>query len=816
MKYESPEGELTEAAQEPIKRKKRLEADITKEIDSWAEKIKSSRSSLLNVQLNQKGEPAIAPTYLETQLDTSYGVFKTRTAILNSVIQRMIDEEIIIPGHNSIANEWRRKLLCWYEGMTDAEKQAIPIVSNTISVRRCLQNVPGMGNLKWARLNIPLVEQTFSDILLDLEKRGVVDANYKTVAERNLEIDEKKEQFPKGETWEKQLNTLRSIPLSHVEDLVPVDPARPFIQIFHMFAAASMATRSESGQRNFVEGFRYVSQHLQEVGYTGTEHALQCITPNYLTRLRNYMVEQLSIGATTSHIADNAISCTRKMLKRSLKIKGIGFSSFVDTQWFETSRSTDEYRPYTSPERIRIKEACELEIQETNRLAADYQQFNGGCGPVNAKGHIQSGLGTLENARWIFENKLNCQRLSRAFADQNNFYEKAFCKILDYSEFGIIDIYKSWGVIYEYTSRLLAPYLIRLAQVTGLNADSVKSLDVDDFIKCHEITKRPYLRYWKERSGGEKLYHLDLMNAGLDLMDADVTWLSVAQSVEVEKIFNDVIYLTRHIRDRAAPPVREKLFIYESLKRSEHREIKSIENSNIINLVMNRFAKDHNLKKDNGDDMAISASRLRPSLVAELVDQGVSLREIQMILGHRSISTTINYLDQLEFSKTAQKVVDEALLKIHKEFVLDEASSVNAPKTNIDTPNDLSSPAVTISTGLVECRNVYDRPPEIRKSPSYKEGNPCSLLNKCLSCRNSIITVSNLPDLFAMRRDYNAMMETSAVAQTPYGRIIRENLETLNSILTPSAQGFDIEQLEYAERLSEHIITSTLVEGMTL
>lgn len=812
MKYEAPVGELNEAAAKTantVKRKKRLEADITREIEAWATGIKSSRSNLLNVQLNQKGEPAIAPTWLAKQVDASYNVFRSRTEILDSVIQRMIHERIIIPGHNSIANEWRRKLLCWFEGLTDAEKQAIPVVSNTISVRRCLQNVPGMGNLKWARLNIPLVEQTFSDILADLEMRGVVDTDYKTVAERNLELEEKREQFPRGETWEKQLNTLRSIPLSHVDDLVPVDPERPFVQIFHMFAAASMATKSLSGQLNFVEGFRFVSQHLKEVGYTGMEHALECITPNYLTRLRNHMVEQLSIGAISSHMADNAITCTRRMLKRSLKIKGISFNSFVDTVGFKTSRTTDEYRPYTSPERIRIKDACELEIQETNRLAADYQHFNGGCDPCDEKGHIRNGYGTLENARWIFENKLNCQRLSRAFANKNNFYENGFCRILGYSDSGIIEIYKSWGVIYEYTSRLLAPYVIRLAQITGLNADSLKSLDVDDFIKCHEITRRPYLRYWKERSGGEKLYHLDLM-------DADVTWLSVAQSVEVEKIFSDVIYLTRHIRDRAAPPIREKLFIYESLKGSEYREIKSIENSNIINLVMNRFAKDHNLKKDNGDDMAISASRLRPSLVAELVDQGVSLREIQMILGHRSITTTINYLDQLEFSKTAQKVVDEALLKIHKEFVLDEASSVNGPKSNIDTQNDPSSPAVIIRTSLVECRNVYDPPPEIRKSPGYKEGNPCSLLNKCLSCRNCIITVSNLPDLFAMRRDYNAMMETSSVAQTPYGRIIRENLETLDSLLTPSAQGFDTEQLEYAERLSEHILTSTLVEGMTL
>lgn len=814
MKYETPVGELNEIVPETMgkpRRKKRLEADITKEIEEWATQIKSSRSSLLNIQLNLKGDPSIAPTWLEKQLDTSYNVLKARTEILDSVIQKMIDEQIIIPGHSSIANEWRRKLLCWYEGLSDTEKLALPIVSNSISVRRCLGNVPGMGNLKWARSKIPLVEQTFNDILADLEKRGVVNPDYKTTAQRNLEAQQKREESPRGARWEKQLSDLQAIPLSHIDDLVPIDPTRPFVQIFHMFAAASMATKSESGQRNFIEGYRFVCQHLKEVGFTGSEHALECIGPNYLARLRNFLAEQINIGAIGSHTADGVMSTSRKMIRRAIKIKNVGFSAFIDIEGFETKRETDDYRPYPANIRDEIKDACEREIQETNKLAADYVPFHGGCNPVDKDGNIRRGANHLDNARWLFENKLNCQRTSRASSDLSNVNVKVFCQIFLYASKGIADIYKSWGVIYEITSRMLAPYIIRLAQVTGLNADSLITLDMDDFIKSHEITKRPYLRYWKERSGGEKLLHLDLMQA-------DLSWLTVAQSVEVEKIFNNVIYLTRHIRERAEPSVKKRLFIFESRRRVEYRKIRTMEGSILINQIMQKFSKDHGLKNENGEDLPISASRLRPSLVAALVDQGASIREIQVILGHKSITTTIAYLDKLEFSKTAQKIVDEALQKIHKEYVLADASGAEAYKNrnNIDAQNNPASPAIIIRTGLVECRNAYDPPPEIRKLSGFKEGNPCSLLNKCLSCRNCIITVSNLPDLFAMRRDYQAMMETSSVSQTPYGHIIRENLETLDSILTPSSQGFDVEQLEYAERLSEHILTSTLVEGMTL
>lgn len=155
MKYEAPVGELHESHPEmgekaehnKPKRKKRPEADITRQIQDWANTVKASRSMLLAVQLNQKGEPAIAPTWLVKQVDATSSVLKARAEILDSVIERMVDEQIIVSGHNSIANEWRRKLLCWYEGLTDEEKQAIPVFGNTISTRKCLNNVPGMRNL---------------------------------------------------------------------------------------------------------------------------------------------------------------------------------------------------------------------------------------------------------------------------------------------------------------------------------------------------------------------------------------------------------------------------------------------------------------------------------------------------------------------------------------------------------------------------------------------------------------------------------------------------------------------------------------------
>lgn len=173
----------------------------------------------------------------------------------------------------------------------------------------------------------------------------------------------------------------------------------------------------------------------------------------------------------------------------------------------------------------------------------------------------------------------------------------------------------------------------------------------------------------------------------------------------------------------------------------------------------------------------------------------------------------MNYLDKLEFNKTAREVNTEALTKIHKGTIIQDSQPVSKHKPN--TPGTSSSPVI-IRTGLASCRDALDPPEEITKLPSYKKGSKCSLLNKCLSCSNSIITVSNLPDLFAMQWDYLSTMSTSNVAETPYGAVIQENLKVLNSILTPSDNGFTVEQLDEARRLAEHIITNPMIEAVSL
>ena len=74
-----------------------------------------------------------------------------------------------------------------------------------------------------------------------------------------------------------------------------------------------------------------------------------------------------------------------------------------------------------------------------------------------------------------------------------------------------------------------------------------------------------------------------------------------------------------------------------------------------------------------------------------------------------------------------------------------------------------------------------------------------------------IITKTDLPKLFAMRRDYLIKIQNSRVIDTPFGHVIKSNLVLLNSILEPSMSEFGLEELDDAERLSLYVETTELI-----
>ncbi|MFP6863543.1 site-specific integrase [Pseudomonas sp.] len=775
--------------------------NVDARIEVLVARATESRTSLLGIPLAQTGgEPALSRAWLVEQVGVSASAIYSRSDQFTPVLDAMRAHGIIVDGNSSAACEFRRKLLFWYESMTLEAKAMIPVAGNTIKQKGYLDDVEELVGLRGARFKHALVRTTFDAILADLREIGVLDVGYETVKQRA----ESKQVLVKGESLKEKFVELRGRGINSLQDIVSATES-PFHQLLHIYSISSMKSSSESGQENFISSYKAMRDCLVSAGFTGAEDIRELITPYSLPRFRDFLQKKiLEGGCSTSH-GSTLMSAARRVMKRAIQIDGFGLSNFVEAAGFDVERETDSYKPYPSSVRSVISEAILREIDETNRLARPYQPSSVGEDPLGADGQIRRGCLTLENAQWIFENKLGCKPIGYKTAEKDNHYHRAFLRIINSSDISIHQIYKDWGCLYQINARVLAPYVARLAQVTGLNADSLIGLELDDFISSHDLTGRPCLLYWKERSSGEKMYHLDLFQA-------DISWLTSSQGRDVKKIFDDVIFLTKNIRDLAPESERNKLFLYQSNSPNKFGVVDSIQASKdgLVNRIFSEFSVDNKLRDEKGSQLIISASRFRPSFISELVERGVSIREIQVLLGHASISTTIAYLDRMDFNFTARKLLNKALHEIHQSTLKDEAVI-----TQLQEPRVLDEP-VLINTGLSACRDVFNPPDFIKKLKGYDPKKPCTLLNKCLSCSNVIITVSHLPELFAMRRDYHQMIEVNRVLDTPYGAVILENLEVLDSILNVETSDFSAEELSLAERLSENVSTNALIERVLL
>lgn len=770
-------------------------------IESFVARVIHDRESLLKVCLSRNADLALSSKYVMEQTGLSASTVINKASRFQPILDAMTEEGIIVPGHPSGACEWRRRLLAWYEGMPKQEKLVIPVFGNLIRYRGYMTEIPELVGFSAARTKYELVRSTFEEIHEDLRALGVLDKDYQTVEERIAS----KTPVEKVESLKDSFRELRSIPIHRLSDVTPVEPEHPFFHLLHVFSVASMNASSDSGQSNFIEAFKYYRDYLKASKFTGIEPLHELVTTYSLPKFRGYLQEKIIERVLSTSHGNTLMSSARRMMGRARQIEGLGLTSIMAAQGFDTERETDLYKPYSVPVRGRISEAILQEIAETNRLAQPYVLSHVGENPLAHDGTVRRGYGTVENARWIFENKLNCKPLNFESANSENPYERGFLNIIGRSGLSIFDIYKTWGVLYQVDSRVLAPYVIRLAQVTGMNADSLVGLELNDFVERHDLTDRPCLLYWKERSDGEKMYHLDLFNA-------EISWLTTSQGNAVKQVFEDVKFLTRSLRSEAGSEVVKKLFIYRSSSRRKFGVVDSLENSgrNLINKIMTRFSADHELVDDKGAPLSLSASRFRPSFVSELIERGVSPREIQVMLGHKHLGTTIAYLDQMDFNPMARKMLNKVLREMHQD-TLDE-SAATIPTLAIESTHK----SMVIETGTVRCMNVYDPPDFIKNMRGYDSSKPCTLFNKCLSCSNSIITVSHLPELFARRRDYQRMIEVNRVLDTPYGTVIQENMDVLNSILDPETSDFSADELTTAERLSENLQINIMTEGVTL
>ena len=746
----------------------------------------------------------VSVKYIQNAVGISYLAASENRELTSPIIKKMTEEGILVTldeKSQATGLENRRKLLNWYRKLSEKEKRELPIFGNKICLSRMSsQKLP----IKQYTLKFNAVRSAFDLIHHDLEKLGIIDPNYKSVVERTSEANVNRKNS--SESQIDRFNRLASRELNATNDFFIPSKLEPFIQVEQLFASYCKTVASESGKSNYRAASTSFIKFLSDLHGTVPLNILIAFDQHLLSRYRKHLEQKIIKEEISSHYANTNLSAVRKALYRLKQVSDIDYI-FFDVGGFSVSRETDIKKPFTMNERLQILDAIEKGIGESRAILTPYKKSGVGKNPLDKKGGRIYGLSTLDNARWLFENCLKCKPVHHNTAKST--IEKSFLAIIADSDKGLIEVYNEWGVPPMINIDVLIPYLLRLAQITGLNADSLLSLDIDDYVDSHKATSKPCLRYWKERSDGYKEYHLDLFNA-------ELTWLTSSQAKSIKVIFEELDQLTGSFRqDIEDDAFKDRLFIYQSNSTKKHGRVSPLlgnkgKNAKALGASLSRFVKKYNLKNDEGDPLTLTISRFRPTFVSEMLRNGVTVREIQLMLGHSSLQTTLGYIDSLDFNSMSRMKIKDELEEIHQSTLDKQVEKV---------PEDIKSKkndelVTTFHTPLAECRNIFDPPNFVKNLSSYIPGTPCSQYNKCLSCDNVIITAKNLPEIFAMKRDYTLLTEHSRVMDTPYGHVISENLELIKGITEPELSNFSLEELENGRRLAEYIETTTLVDGV--
>lgn len=736
--------------------------------------------------------------------------------LLNPITEKSIEYGIINPTYTSTENESIRRIKVLESklsknptlledpslryGATLAYRGFVRLFPNQLVSIQTLKKQKRV-HLYWTDTFTPFVHSL-------MKKHCIFDiSSYKTYKERVIERNSKPQEGVTGQ----DIRDAYKNKLLSVNDFDSSNFKLAVIQLFSLCVIReNQVSMAQSYAQKFLE---YAKDNLTP----DNTSLITFLDPFIAVRIKKWCEDKIASEIYSPSTMNAVIHAIQRALEHYSSLDGFDLNHpFVKVSGFDTSgRTTDLYKPYTKEARILIAKVIDEECARiTSFHSQKYVKSNSTKTFIgdHDNGHKNAIIASLVNETTLknyFDLYLNSTPVFAAEAkackrsDPRHIFYTAFKTYRRYNRQGfqdLQDMYDSWGVKRHIQLHEIVPFYIRLLQVTGMNPESCATLDKAAFLHSHPATGKPCLRYFKERSTGDK----EML---LDLFTCNIQWLSKKQSDAVHEIVEKVIQLTEGLREAYDEELNRDLFIYETYPATdEGGKLEGLANTYPRAGSVTRDSSHCNLTKklvtENNEEIQITPTRFRPSMVSELVDQEVSLKEIQLMLGHASITTTIKYLETLDLNKIARTRVAAKLNDVYENAITIEKEDTG------DIEHQVGE--IVFKTALGGCKNIMSPPEYIIKSTNYK-GGACNNFNKCLLCDNVIITRNHLPELLAQQRDLLHVV-TTGIERTPIWEEVTKKLQILNQMLGENSE-FSEEELNEARRLSMYVDSTIIING---
>lgn len=583
--------------------------------------------------------------------------------------------------------------------------------------------------------------------------------------------------------------------------LPEVSTERPFAQVEWIFEQRLSRVPSKDGKDNYRYALSFYLRFLQGTEGTAPFSIKEQWDSLALVRFRTWLLtlEKEDNTQFGSHTLTGIVSAVRQVMAEAVLLELTATNKIITLSMPRAHRDTDMHAPYSNDEVASILEAVKEDLQCTNAVLAGYKLTNAGRDPqlrpepslrINPQKYAEHGYGwnCEANLRWYFEHRMNCRAMSRT--DEEAFRHKVFFSSASRYHGGYMAVYKRWGVTPQIDRDILWPLVIQLSYLTGLNPSSLMGLKADCLAE-HPLTGTPVLRYLKLRSKGEKELLVDLLNEEAsepdeELEDAEMP-LKRQHAILVERVIGKILRLTKPIREHAEFPahLKDLLFVYQSSGNNCHGDFQSVPVWK-MNQWCREIGERHNLQSSSGIPLSFSLVRFRPTRLTEMAAKGKDFFEIQHVAGHKSIKTTLTYIEQRTLDAVAEREVTDALERIWS----------NREEFCPPQPLEQRPIPLTPFKGLIsDCKNVFDPPRSVQLAADYVEGQACTRFNMCLLCKNVVVMKEHLPALAHYRSQIRAATTNSGV-DLPHVALYEKSLAVLDQIFDPDTSEFSEEDLD--------------------